>query len=194
MKKKTTNAFTVKDAYLLEWALKDVEPLPGRILPGSAEILKNDGLIVANRSKKNRVYIPNIKTKGTNKHIKSDRSLLHGSSAGLDKRFAQRMRRGKLEIEARLDLHGSNQYEAYQQLKSFIFRAHNQHKRLVLVITGKGNKNFDDPIKKVGILREMVPKWLNEDSIRDRIILFDYATQKDGGYGALYILLKKNRS
>ena len=50
-----------------------------------------------------------------------------------------------------------------------------------------------DTKKRVGVLREMVPKWLNEQTIRDRIISFDYATQKDGGYGALYVLLKKNK-
>jgi DNA-nicking Smr family endonuclease len=194
MKKTTTNAFTVKDAALLEWALKDVEPLPGRSLQSSAETLRNDKNKVKQHSKKTHPLDSTLKTREKRAVIKPEKSLLHGTSTGLDKRSAQRMRRGKLEIEARLDLHGCNQDEAYRELKDFIFRTHSQQKRLVLVITGKGNKDFGfDTKKRVGVLREMVPKWLNEQTIRDRIISFDYATQKDGGYGALYVLLKKTR-
>ena len=194
MKKTTTNTFTIKDAALLEWALKDVEPLPGRSLQSSAETLRNDKNKVKHHSKKTHPLDSTLKTREKRAVIKPEKSLLHGTSTGLDKRSAQRMRRGKLEIEARLDLHGCNQDEAYRELKDFIFRTHSQRKRLVLVITGKGNKDFGlDTKRKVGVLREMVPKWLNEQTIRDRIISFDYATQKDGGYGALYVLLKKTR-
>ena len=194
MKKITTNAFTVKDAALLEWALKDVKPLPGRSFKSSAETLRNDKNKVKHHSKKTHPLDSTLKTREKREIIKYEKSLLHGTSTGLDKRSAQRMRRGKLEIEARLDLHGCNQDEAYRELKDFIFRTHSQQKRLVLVITGKGNKDFGfDTKKRLGVLREMVPKWLNEQTIRDRIISFDYATQKDGGYGALYVLLKKTR-
>ena len=193
MRKKTTDVFTVKDAALLKFALKDVEPLPGRSLRGSPEKLRNDKSIVKAHSKKNPISTPNSKTKETGKATKSEKPLFHGTSIGLDKRSAQRMRRGKLEIEARLDLHGCNQNEAYRELKDFIFKTHSQQRRLVLVITGKGNKDYGFQTKKIGVLREMVPKWLNEQNIRDKIVSFDYATQKDGGYGALYILLKKIR-
>jgi len=194
MKKKITNAFTVKDAALLEWALKDVEPLPGRSFQSSVETLRNDKNNVKHHSKKTHPLDSTLKIRDKREIIKPEKSLLHGTSTGLDKRSAQRMRRGKLGIEARLDLHGRNQDEAYRELKDFIFRTHGQQKRLVLVITGKGNKDFGfDTKKRVGVLREMVPKWLNEQTIRDRIISFDYATQKDGGYGALYVLLKKNK-
>ena len=194
MKKTTTKSFAVKDAALLEWALKDVKPLPGRSFKSSAETLRNDKNKVKHHSKKTHPLDSTLKTREKREIIKPEKSLLHGTSTGLDKRSAQRMRRGKLEIEARLDLNGSNQGEAYRELKDFIFRTHSQQKRLVLVITGKGNKDFGfDTKKRVGVLREMVPKWLNEQTIRDRIISFDYATQKDGGYGALYVLLKKTR-
>ena len=194
MKKITTNAFTVKDAALLEWALKDVKPLPGRSFKSSTETPRNDKNKVKHHSKKTHPLDSTLKTREKREIIKYEKSLLHGTSTGLDKRSAQRMRRGKLEIEARLDLHGCNQDEAYRELKDFIFRTHSQQKRLVLVITGKGNKDFGfDTKKRLGVLREMVPKWLNEQTIRDRIISFDYATQKDGGYGALYVLLKKTR-
>ena len=53
----------------------------------------------------------------------------------------------------------------------------------VLVITGKGR----------GVLREEVPRWLNEPGLRDAVLSFAYARPADGGEGALYVLLKRRR-
>jgi DNA-nicking Smr family endonuclease len=44
-----------------------------------------------------------------------------------------------------------------------------------------------------GVLREAVPRWLNEPPLRPRVIAFTYAQPKDGGHGALYVLLKRPR-
>ena len=44
-----------------------------------------------------------------------------------------------------------------------------------------------------GVLREAVPRWLNEPPLRPRIIAFTQAQPKDGGHGALYVLLKRPR-
>ena len=163
MKKTTTNTFTIKDAALLEWALKDVEPLPGRSLQSSAETLRNDKNKVKHHSKKTHPLDPTLKTREKREIIKPEKSLLHGTSTGLDKRSAQRMRRGKLQIEARLDLHGYNQEEAYRELKDFIFRTHSQQKRLVLIITGKGNKGFgSDTKKRLGVLVFKIQLLLKE--------------------------------
>ena len=63
MKKTTTNTFTIKDAALLEWALKDVEPLPGRSLQSSAETLRNDKNKVKHHSKKTHPLAPTLKKK-----------------------------------------------------------------------------------------------------------------------------------
>ncbi|NQW01475.1 MAG: Smr/MutS family protein [Rhodospirillales bacterium] len=99
------------------------------------------------------------------------------------------MRRGKVEIEARLDLHGMTQVEAHRSLLGFMERAHAGGKRSVLVITGKGLTRHGD----IGVLRQAVPRWLNEPPIRAWIRGFDYAAPADGGEGALYILLRRKR-
>jgi DNA-nicking Smr family endonuclease len=112
--------------------------------------------------------------------------LEHGKAAGLDRRSAERLRRGRLPIDGRLDLHGMTQAAAAERLAEFIAVAQSAGKRCVLVITGKG-------LAGGGILREQVPRWLNQPPNRGRVLAFDYAQAQHGGMGALYVLLKRHR-
>lgn len=113
----------------------------------------------------------------------------HGFASGLDSQSTRKMRRGKVEIQARLDLHGMTQSEAHISLLEFLGRAYEKGKKTVLVITGKGlSKNGE-----IGILRQAVPKWLNEQPMRTWIRGFDHAAPTDGGKGALYVLLRRKR-
>ncbi|TQV79980.1 hypothetical protein FKG95_14240 [Denitrobaculum tricleocarpae] len=114
--------------------------------------------------------------------------LAHGSTAGLDRRNAERLKRGKMAIEATLDLHGMSQAQAHGALNRFIQRSEAAGLRCVLVITGKGIAK-----ESGGVLRNQVPNWLNEPGNRERIIAFNYAQQSHGGTGALYVLLKRRR-
>ena len=113
----------------------------------------------------------------------------HGAAAWLNRQSARKMRRGKVMIEGRLDLHGMIQTEAYRHLLDFLERAYFSGKRTVLIITGKGTTRNGE----IGILRQAVPRWLNEQPIKGWIRGFDYATPSDGGEGALYILLRRRR-
>lgn len=114
--------------------------------------------------------------------------LTHGASPGVDRRTADNLRRGRMAIEARLDLHGMTQAEAHRRLDAFIEGQHVAGRRCVLVVTGKGTWRAEG-----GVLREAVPRWLNTPDLRPRILSFCHAQPKDGGEGALYILLKRQR-
>ena len=114
--------------------------------------------------------------------------LQTGRTDGLDKRTAQRLRRGQIAIEARLDLHGLTQAEAHPMLNEFLGNAQAAGKRGVLVITGKGRAD-----QGYGVLRRAVPTWLNQPPNRARIIAVHDAQPRDGGSGALYLLLRKRR-
>jgi DNA-nicking Smr family endonuclease len=114
--------------------------------------------------------------------------LSHGMSVGIDKRQAERFRRGKTPIEGKIDLHGRTQQEAHDDLHAFVARAHAAGKRMVLVITGKGITG-----SKSGVLKENVPRWLNEPTLRRHVLAFDYAEPQHGGQGALYVLLKRKK-
>jgi DNA-nicking Smr family endonuclease len=62
-----------------------------------------------------------------------------------------------------------------------------RNKRMLLVVTGKGRDG-------VGVLRQSLPLWLNAPSIRPFVLAFDVASRKDGGEGAFYVLLKRQRA
>lgn len=89
-------------------------------------------------------------------------------------------------IEATLDLHGLTQDEAHIQVVNFIKNAAVRCHKAVLIITGKGRQGG-------GILRHAVPKWLDTAQLRPFILAVTYATPKEGGEGALRVLLKKQR-
>jgi DNA-nicking Smr family endonuclease len=109
-----------------------------------------------------------------------------GRFADIDKRTAERFRRGELAIEATLDLHGLIQTEAHRRLDAFIERAAAAGTRMLLVVTGKGQNGG-------GVLRESVPRWLAEPGLRPRVLALAHAQPKHGGGGALYVLLRKKR-
>lgn len=114
--------------------------------------------------------------------------LAPGAGADVDKRTADRLKRGRLPIEGRLDLHGLRQEEAHGRLDRFLAGAQAAGKRCVLVITGKG------PGRDGGVLRQNLPQWLNLPENRARLVAFAPAQPKDGGHGAFYLLLKRRRS
>lgn len=120
--------------------------------------------------------------------------LVKGAVAGVDKRTAGRLKRGKLPVEGRLDLHGLSQSEAERALSSFLARSQDRGHRCVLVITGKGGERRAEDFARTGVLRRMVPVWLNAPQNRARVLAFDEARAQHGGAGALYVLLKRARS
>jgi DNA-nicking Smr family endonuclease len=113
--------------------------------------------------------------------------LERGEIAGVDRRQAERLKRGRTAIEARIDLHGMTLENAHRRLTGFLERAQEDGKRAVLVVTGKGVR------EGTGVIRAQVPRWLNEPRLRPLVLAFEYAQPKDGGMGALYILLRKRR-
>ena len=79
----------------------------------------------------------------------------------LDRPTLDKLARGKLPIEGRVDLHGMTQSEAHALLLSFLQRAHASGVRYVLVITGKGFSSGGD-----GVLKRQVPAWLSTPPFR----------------------------
>ena len=63
----------------------------------------------------------------------------------------------------------------------------------MLVITGKGSTGRGLGGQGMGILRQVVPRWLNESPLRPLVLAIHRAQPKDGGDGALYVLLKRRR-
>ncbi len=107
----------------------------------------------------------------------------HGT---LDRRTAQRLKRGRIAIDARFDLHGHTQGTAHAALLRFIEGARRQGCRHVLVVTGRGADGG-------GILKRTVPRWLMEPAFHRHVVAFHEAGPRHGGAGALYVVLRRAR-
>jgi len=109
-------------------------------------------------------------------------------TAGVDRRTAERLKRGRLGIDARLDLHGMTRAAAQDALMGFLDRARARECRCVLVITGKGSRGDDG-----GVLRGEITRWLNLPQVRSKVVAVTQAQQRHGGGGAFYVLLRRRR-
>jgi DNA-nicking Smr family endonuclease len=166
------------DASLWAWATRETKPLPGRPVGKPARPVK----VAKERALPAPSLRPVVRT-----NIAAELSAK--ATAGIDRRTADRFLRGKMEIDATLDLHGMTQSEAHGALDAFLDRAIARGFRCVIIVTGKGGRTGE-----AGVLRTAVPRWLNQVRHRDQILSFAPAQRKHGGEGAIYILLRRHRT
>lgn len=118
---------------------------------------------------------------------------------GLDGNTADRLRKGEMEPDRRIDLHGLTEAAAHRSLLVFLRGARKSGARLVLVITGKGAREPDPHAPFAmdfgarGVLKSMVPRWLKEPEFAELIADHRAAHRRHGGPGALYVYLRKRR-
>jgi DNA-nicking Smr family endonuclease len=116
--------------------------------------------------------------------------------AGIEPNLKQRLMRGREDIDGTIDLHGMRQVEAHAALTRFVHARHARGDRTLLVITGKGLKKLSDDaavIVERGVLRQMLPIWLNEPHLAPLVAGWDAAAQGHGGDGAFYVRLRRDR-
>ncbi|MCH2041237.1 MAG: DNA endonuclease SmrA [Saccharospirillaceae bacterium] len=104
---------------------------------------------------------------------------------GIQDGVFRKLRLGKYEIEARLDLHRRTVEQARSELFRFIHDCMDHDIRCILVLPGKGDRNIDDP----GILKSYLVHWLED---LNEVQAFHTAQKHHGGSGAFYVLLKKS--
>ncbi|KAA0580241.1 DNA mismatch repair protein MutS [Azospirillum sp. INR13] len=170
-------------------AMRDAEPMPGRQIETEPEPLATMAELVEEPVATSLAPPPTAR-----QHPSPPRPvraphppLTPGSTANIDRRTGDRFRRGELEIDGRIDLHGMTQAQAHTALASFVHRAWNEGRRCVLVITGKGS------FGGLGVLRQATPRWLADPALRPMVLAIQPARPKDGGDGALYVLIKRRR-
>ncbi|MDP1601932.1 MAG: Smr/MutS family protein [Legionella sp.] len=95
------------------------------------------------------------------------------------------LKQGRIPWESRLDLHGLRQDDAELSLVRFIMEKIALHQRCLLIIHGKGSPHGEAPV-----LKNLVNHWLRQIP---QVLAFHSALPKEGGAGALYVLLKRNR-
>ncbi len=168
----------IPDEALFERAMRDVEALKREAAPTPSK--------PADAPK--RRATPRLPPRPRPAPGGSSAPLAAGKSGDVDARTLDRLRRGQLRPQGRLDLHGMTQQEAHRALARFIPDAQSSGKRCVVVITGKGSVSSGG-----GVLRRALPGWLNAPALRPAVLAFAEAAPRDGGAGAVYVLLKRNR-
>lgn len=119
------------------------------------------------------------------------------TSPAMDRRNFQRLVRGRMEIDATLDLHGMSADQARVRLTGFVTQGHAAGFRLLLIITGKGRTDggrvdeFNRPRRAV--IRESLPGWLSGPSLSQKVLQVTQAHPKHGGAGAFYVYLRRRR-
>lgn len=112
-------------------------------------------------------------------------ALLSYCSPGIPSKRFRELKSGLIRWEARLDLHGLRPEKAKDTLIHFIVEQSKLSHRCLLIIHGKGSHNGKAPI-----LKNLVNHWLRQFP---QVLAFYSALGRDGGNGALYVLLKRQR-
>ena len=113
--------------------------------------------------------------------------------------FNKELKRGKVKIDRKLDLHGYGLFEAHKKFKNEVKTNYYKGKRCLLVITGKGInkkvKNDDNIAPKLfyGKIKNSIIEWINEDDIKRYILTYQDAGIENGGDGAIFVYLRKNK-
>ena len=132
--------------------------------------------------------------------VQGDWPLTGPWAPGVDRRTVSKLARGQYPIDARIDLHGNRQHQAQDRLERFIISSHQSGHRCLLVITGKGKRllpgrgvqgESGDP--GPGVIRRRFIDWLSAPHLKPLILAIKTAQPKDGGAGAFYILLRRQR-
>jgi len=111
-----------------------------------------------------------------------------GSAPGVDRKHLRKLRSGKLEIEARIDLHGLTAREAQVEVQRFIAESWECGRRYVLIVHGRGQHSEGE-----AVLKAQLPTWLAQPPAGPQILAFSTAIPRDGGFGATYVLLRRHR-
>jgi DNA-nicking Smr family endonuclease len=111
-----------------------------------------------------------------------------GLAPGIDKAHLTKLKGGHFPPEDRIDLHGLIADEARVRVRDFLKRAWREKKRCVLIVHGRGHHSEGE-----AVLRQDLPDWLAQIGVGELVMAFSSAQPKDGGVGASYILLRRNR-
>ncbi len=184
--KKIHNIYTKIDNELWIEAIKDVTPLNKEKKIYLKPIYKNstNGIIRNN-------------TRITNTYEYTKQLVRERNSNEIDHKLNKKLKQGKIKIDKQLDLHGMTQAQAYDALLSFIPQSYHQRKRCLLIITGKGSyksQNIKEREQNIGILRQNTPRWLYESPFKKYVLKIEQAAHHHGGEGAIYVLLRKNKT
>jgi DNA-nicking Smr family endonuclease len=121
--------------------------------------------------------------------VTDTREYVEGMVSGLDPRVVRQLRRGDFAWQAHLDLHGLTAAEARPAVERFLVEALRAGYRCVLVVHGRGHNSKDH----TPVLKTKLVAWLARSAVSRMVLAFTSARPHDGGAGAMYVLLRRDR-
>jgi DNA-nicking Smr family endonuclease len=113
--------------------------------------------------------------------------VLDFKRAGIQNGVYRKLRQGRYDIDARLDLHRMTVKQAREEVHAFVCESMKYGLRTVLILHGKGQRKAE--IEKTAVLKGYVNHWLQE---LEDVQAFHSAQPVHGGTGAVYVLLRKS--
>jgi DNA-nicking Smr family endonuclease len=121
--------------------------------------------------------------------VTDTREYVEGVVSGLDPRVVRQLRRGDFAWQAHLDLHGLTTPEARAATERFLVESLRAGHRCVLVVHGRGHNSKD----RTPVLKTKLVSWLARSALSRMVLAFTSARPHDGGAGAMYVLLRRDR-
>lgn len=179
------NSFEEQDAHLFAKAMSDVAPVNKR---GRDVHAPADKKSLPHPSGKTPAEIMQDIIDGRIEFaLQHTGEYMEGFVQGVSPEVMDKLRSGQLSPEAHIDLHGLNALQAYTELTRFIKNSYQRNIRTMTVITGRGKNSPDG----VAVIRNLIQDWLTHDPFKRVVLAFCTAQPRDGGAGALYVLLRK---
>ncbi len=161
-------------------AMQDVKPLNSK----GREIIKAPAAPSCSAFAPKKISEKNIRF-----DIEEVNDYLSGNIHGLNPKTVRKLKNGLFPVEQTLDMHGLNAVQAYTRLLDVVHNCYRRKKRCLLALPGRGNNS---PMG-IGILREEIRTWLTKEPLCRVVLAFCTALPQHGGFGAVYILLRKYR-
>lgn len=173
-----------EDHILWETVAKTAKPLAGKKpqaeeFPDFKEVMAQE----MNKKSATKASAPLAETQPPKKKLNTLKEMpIHP----FDRPTHRKISKGRVDIQARIDLHGLTQNDAYELLYGFLLSAHARGLKHVMVITGKGRSYGSE-----GVLKQAVPHWFSTPLFRLLVSAYEDAAHHHGGHGALYVRLRK---
>jgi len=196
-RRKHKSRLSDEDRALWEKVVENTDPLR-RAVPVFMNVTQAPIKVVHMQTHKIKLFHlgEKVRKPATTTHLQPDFGMLFPAvTPNMDKRNFDRLKKGKLAVDGKIDLHGMTLAEAHPNLNAFVRDGHARGKRLLLVITGKGkpSSDFGAISQRHGVLRHQVPQWLSMAPLAPLVLQVTQATRRHGGDGAYYVYLRRRR-
>lgn len=182
---KRSKGLSEEDRILWHTVAVTTTPLRGKALPLESAPLKEAELAESRATAVQRFASDLDRAP----EVKRPAATMTAPRQTIDRPTRDKIAKGRVVIDGKIDLHGLTQSEAHSMLLGFLHQAYAHDRRHVLVVTGKGASFGSE-----GVLKRAVPAWFATPPFRALVGGYHDAARHHGGSGALYVRLRRRNA